>query len=1662
MVQALGVGETLTETFPVATLDGTPSTVTVTIRGTNDGPVAVPDTAATNEDVPVTFAVLGNDSDPDGDTLTVTGAIVDPTKGTVTVNPDGTLTFNPAANVNGPVVITYTISDGHGGTSTAIATVNIAPIADPAVLGASTGGVKEDTPTQTFTSGIVTITDPDAGEAAFRPQTNVAGAYGTFSITTTGAWVYALDNTKPVVQALKEGETRTETFTVQSIDGTSTTVTITVVGTNDGPVANPDTAATNEDTPVTFAVLGNDSDPDGDTLTVTGATVDPTKGTVTVNPDGTLSFTPAANVNGPVTITYTIADGHGGTTTATATVNIAPIADPAVLGTGTGTVKEDTPAQTTASGTLTIVDPDAGQAAFQPQANVAGTYGSFSVDTTGAWNYVIDNTKPVVQALKEGETKTETFTVQSIDGTSTTVTITVKGTNDGPVANPDTAATNEDTPVTFAVLGNDSDPDGDVLTVTGATVDPTKGTVTINPDGTLSFTPSANINGPVTITYTIADGHGGTTTATATVNIAPIADPAILGTGTGTVKEDTPAQTTASGILSIIDPDAGQAAFQPQANVAGTYGSFSVDTTGAWNYVIDNTKPNVQALKEGETKTETFTVQGVDGTSTTVTINVKGTNDGPVAGNDTATTKEDTPVTFAVLGNDSDPDGDTLTVIGASVDPSLGTVVVNPDGTLTLTFKPALNYNGPVEIHYTISDGHGGTATAIATVTVEPVPDTAILGTGAGTVKEDTPAQTTAAGTLSIIDPDAGEAVFQPQTNVAGLYGTFSVGTNGDWIYTINNSLPAVQALKETDSKLEVFTVKSADGTETTVTVTVKGTNDGPVAQPDTASTNEDTPVTFAVLGNDSDPDGDTVSVIGATVDPTKGTVTVNPDGTLTFTPATNINGPVIVTYTISDGHGGTTTSTATVNVAPQPDAAVLGTGAGTVKEDTPAQTTTGGTLSIVDPDAGEAAFQPQTNAAGTYGSFSINAAGTWIYTLDNTKPNVQALKEGETKTETFTVQSVDGTPTTVTITVVGTNDGPVAQPDTASTNEDTPVTFAVLGNDSDPDGDTVSVIGATVDPTKGTVTVNPDGTLTFTPAANINGPVVVTYTISDGHGGTTTSTATVNVAPQPDTAILGTGAGTVKEDTPAQTTTGGTLSITDPDAGEAAFQPQTNAAGTYGSFSINAAGTWIYTLDNTRPNVQALKEGETKTETFTVQSIDGTPTTVTITVVGTNDGPVAQPDTASTNEDTPVTFAVLGNDSDPDGDTVSVIGATVDPTKGTVTVNPDGTLTFTPAANINGPVVVTYTISDGHGGTTTSTATVNVAPQPDNAVLGTGAGTVKEDTPAQTTTGGTLSIVDPDAGEAAFQPQTNAAGTYGSFSINAAGTWIYTLDNTKPNVQALKEGETKTETFTVQSIDGTPTTVTITVVGTNDGPVANPNTAATNEDTPVTFAVLGNDTDPDGDVLTVTGATVDPAKGTVTVNTDGTLTFNPATNVSGQVVINYTISDGHGGTSSSTAMILIAPVNDAPQAVADTNTTTEDAPVTSTAPGVLANDTDPDSPTLTVTGALVGTAGTFSAVSGTGLTLAGTYGTLVIHTDGSYTYTPGAAAQALNTGATVQDVFSYRTSDGALTSTATLTINVTGANDAAQINGPLAGTVKEGHRRPARRQQLPVRDRRG
>src|SRR6185436_9273353 len=196
--------------------------------------------------------------------------------------------------------------------------------------------------------------------------------------------------------------------------------------------------------------------------------------------------------------------------------------------------------------------------------------------------------------------------------------------------------------------------------------------------------------------------------------------------------------------------------------------------------------------------------------------------------------------------------------------------------------------------------------------------------------------------------------------------------------------------------------------------------------------------------------------------------------------------------------------------------------------------------------------------------------------------------------------------------------------------------------------------------------------------------------------------------------------------------------------------------------------------------------------------------------------------------------------------------------------------------------------------------------------------------------------------------------------------------------------------------------------------------------------SVKDNDFDFDGDPLTVTGGTFVGTYGTLTLNANGTYSYTLFASVQGlddgenvTDSFNYTITD-NDGSDTGQLVFHIAGLNDAPVANDDTAATTEDA---AAAGNVLANDTDVDVEPL--------------AVANPG-TYVGAYGTLVLAADGSYTYTPGAAAQALDDGEVVSDSFGYTATDGTASDTATLTVTVTGLNDAPVANDDTAATTEE------------------
>ena len=949
-------------------------------------------------------------------------------------------------------------------------------------------------------------------------------------------------------------------------------------------------------------------------------------------------------------------------------------------------------------------------------------------------------------------------------------------------------------------------------------------------------------------------------------------------------------------------------------------------------------------------------------------------NYAPVAVADTLTVLEDAETTsIDVIANDTDVDGDTLSLTAATTsETGTGTVSINDDG-LSVDYTPAADFNGTETITYTVSDGTLTDETGTLTITVTAVDDAPVAVADTLTVLED--AETTS---MDVIANDTDVDADTLSLTAATTAGTGTVAVNADGLSV--DYTPAADF-----NGTETITYTVSDGTLTdetgTLTITVTAVDDAPVAVDDTLTVAEDAALSSTdVIANDTDADiGDTLSLTAATTAGT-GTVAVNADGlSVDYTPAADFNGTETITYTVSDGTLTDETGTLTITVTAVDDAPVAVADTLTVLED--AETTSMDVIANdTDVDADTLSLTAATTA-GT-GTVAVNADGL---SVDYTP----AADFNGTETITYTVS--DGTLTdetgTLTITVTAVDDAPVAVDDTLTVAEDAALSSTdVIANDTDADiGDTLSLTAATTAGT-GTVAVNADGlSVDYTPAADFNGTETITYTVSDGTLTDETGTLTITVTAVDDAPVAVADTLTVLED--AETTSIDVIANdTDADIGDtlSLTAATTSVTGT-GTVSINDDGL---SVDYT----PATDFNGTETITYTVS--DGTLTdetgTLTITVTAVDDAPVAVADTLTVLEDAETTsIDVIANDTDGDADTLSLTAATTAGT-GTVAVNADGlSVDYTPAADFNGTETITYTVSDGTLTDETGTLTITV--------------TAVNDIPLASDVS-TVTLIN-----------TNAVITLDASDVDGDALVYSVVDDPTNGTVSLNEGIatyvpstdfTGSDSFTYKVNDGTvdseTATVSITVRSVNTAPETSPQSVTTNEDTAVTITLVGSDAD--GDTLTY--SIVDnPTNGVVTLD-GSTVIYTPSANYLGEDSFTFKVNDGFVDSETATVSITVVEVNDPPVAVADALTIEEDAALSST--DVIANDTDAEGDTLSLTAA----------------TTAGT-GTVAVNADGlSVDYTPAADFNGTET-------ITYTVSDGTLTDeTGTLTITVTAVND--------------------------------
>ncbi|WP_119681650.1 tandem-95 repeat protein [Indioceanicola profundi] len=698
-VQALGVDETLAETFTyVATGKGNSvatSTLTVTIKGTNDGPVAVKDTAKTDESAAIDIAVLQNDTDKDAtDSLSVTSAEVSKGQGTASVNPDGTIKYDPAGaydslapDETAEVVITYKISDGHGGTATSTATVivtgkangGVQTVSDPAGLDKVVGTDQVDTVVYTGSGPVGSASSPFIlKEGIENFQMEGSGALNIQD--NAGNNNFSLGSAEEKNVNLSKGGSDSVTGTADELDGAN----ITGFSTNDRIVVEGAPSLRILDVTAGSAILHLDTDANGSvdaTVRLEGDGLDGSK----LDPN---DFTVSSS-DGASAITFT-PDNN----TAPVAAAVAAEGDEDTIITGkVAATDADTDALT-----YKVVEqpkPDQGTLDFKPD-------GTYSFTPAPDYNGEVIFTYKANDGTVDSNVAAVTITVNPVDEAPV---------NTAPVAEFSSVNGDEDTVIRGKVTAVDEDGDTLSYAVHGDTPEG----LTFNADGTYSFVPAKDFNGEVTFQFVAKDGTLESAPQTATINVMSVNDAPVAKDGSVSGVEDA---ARIEGKVSATDRDGDTLTYELVEGIDLSKGTLNLDPDGTYSF----------SPVKGFSGEASFTYKATDGTAdsnvATVAITVDAVNSAPVAQNASAKGDEDTVISGRVTATDED--GDTLTYnLVDGPDEDQGTLVFKQDG--TYSFTPAPDFNGEVTFTYKASDGKADSNVATATITVKPVDEAPAL-----------------------------------------------------------------------------------------------------------------------------------------------------------------------------------------------------------------------------------------------------------------------------------------------------------------------------------------------------------------------------------------------------------------------------------------------------------------------------------------------------------------------------------------------------------------------------------------------------------------------------------------------------------------------------------------------------------------------------------------------------------------------------------------------------------------------------------------------------------------------------------------------------------------------------------------------------------------------
>ncbi len=1065
------------------------------------------------------------------------------------------------------------------------------------------------------------------------------------------------------------------------------------------PDAQTDLYSTLKNSPLAvsaaFGVFANDTDADGDVLEALLLS-GPLNGAVTLNPDGSFVYTPTADFTGSDSFEYYAYDGIDLSLDTFVIINVTepepPNSVPVAQADAYATVKNTTLNVVTASGVLAN-DSDADGDPLTAALVTSPTHGTVTLNANGSFQY-----SPTANYVGS-----DTFGYRANDGTANsataTVTITISAGNSAPVAQADSYTTIKNTALNVSavsgVLANDTDSNGDTLTATLIN-SPSHGTVTLNSNGSFSYTPTANYTGNDTFRYRANDGaaNSATVTVTLTINPPPNVAPVAQADSYSATKNITLTVNIASGVLAN-DTDADGNTLSASLVTSPTHGTLTLNLNGSFNYTPAANYVGADA----------FSYRANDGVANSATATVTLTidpppNSAPIALSDSYSIRKNATLTVntasGVLANDTDADANALTA-SLVTSPAHGTVTLNANG--SFTYAPAASYTGSDTFGYRANDGTTNSATAIVTIAITNT--SPIARVNSYTTTKNTPLNVAVALGVLADDTDADGDSLTATIVASPTHGTISLNANGSLLYT-----PTV-GYSGSDS----FGYRASDGSATSnATVTITVMNTAPTAQADAYIIAKNTTLSVAansgLLVNDADANGDSLTAVLVT-SPTHGILTLNADGSFLYTPAANYTGSDTFTYRASDGSATANAAVAITVLNTTP----VAQGDSYVTTMNNALTAAAPGVLANDTDANGDSLTASVVNSPSHGSVTLNANGSFLYTP----------VAGFTGTDTFSYRASDGSAFSATalvaITVSAaphTNSPPISQPDAYVTVRNVTLNVSsasgVLRNDLDIDGDS---LGATLmtSPSHGTVTLDEAGGFSYTPATGFIGVDTFEYLANDGNA-VSPATVTIAIVAAPPVNVppstLTDSYTTIKNTALNRSWAFGVLA-NDLDADGDALEVVLMSAPLHGTVNLNSDGAFVYT-----PAIDFV--GADRFEYVAYDGIEiSAETTVNISVTQpdpVNTPPETQPENYSTSKNTPLnvpaTSGLLLNDSDADGDTLTAI-LVIATTHGSLVLNPNGGFLYTPNTDFTGTDSFVYQASDGAASSVTRLVTINV-----------------------------------------------------------------------------------------------------------------------------------------------------------------------------------------------------------------------------------------------------------------------------------------------------------------------------------------------------------------